>query len=127
MTFSSFSVPYWQLRCLQKNTQIFILTKLMPIVIIAYEQVKSGTSCNLITSSEECTRAALELGLSHTPKGTVPQNIDTYGPSGCYLRFNGELWYNANEQSPAPCTSESTCICRTGKLKLKELNLRLLY
>ena len=100
-----------------KITQIFISTKLMPIVILAYKQVKNGTSCNLISSSEECTRAALELGLSHTPKGTVPQDQEAYGPFGCYLRSNGDLWYNANEQSPASCTSESTCIyiC-TGKL-----------
>merc|ERR1712117_429334 len=109
-----------------RTTTLLILPLLVASIYAeSYEQVKSGTYCNLITSFEECTGAAFQLGLSHTPKGTVPKDIDTYGPAGCYLRWDGDLWYNANEQSTTPCTSESPCICRTGdcsNVEIQELN-----
>ena len=79
--------------------------------------VASGASCEeigfaTITSVNDCQSALQEIGLSHTPKGTVD---GSYGPAGCYLRSDGDLWYNLNGQSATPCSSESTCICRTGE------------
>ena len=80
-----------------------------------YILVDRGASCEAsgytrMTSLADCHKALQELGLSHTPKGTV----DLPSPQGCYLRFDGDLWYNMNEQS-TECTPESNCVCRIGE------------
>ena len=82
-----------------------------------YSMVTSGASCEgsgfaTITSLDDCNNALQELKLDHTPKGTV---ISSAAAQGCYLRLDGDLWYNLDEQSTAPCTSQSTCICRIGE------------
>merc|ERR1712150_69692 len=80
-----------------------------------YTKVTSGASCEAsgfgrITSGLECQTAPQELGLSFRWRGTVDAPD---GPPGCYLRFDGDLWYNVNEQSTVPCTSQSYCVCKT--------------
>ena len=64
-----------------------------------------------ITSLAECQIATQKLGLNVRNSGIVDANA----PSNCYYRFDGDLWYNENEQSTAPCTSSSQCVCKTGK------------
>ena len=81
-----------------------------------YTKVTSGASCEAngfgsITSDLECQTAPQELGLSLTWRGT----INAPGPPGCYHRFDGDLWYNVNGQPTEPCTSQSICVCKTGK------------
>ena len=77
----------------------------------------SGASCEAsgfgrITSLAECQTAPQHLGISVTPKGTTSS---TTGAWGCYLRYDGDLWFNKNEQSTTPCTSSSKCVCTKGK------------
>ena len=85
---------------------------------VGYTLVTSGASCKAsgfgrITSLADCQTAPQELGISVTPKGTVDSSFD---PPGCYLKFDGDLWYNVNGQSTAPCDSQSNCVCKSGKL-----------
>ena len=87
------------------------------INLVTYSMVTYGASCEearlaTITSLDDCNNALQELGNDHTPKGTVDTS---FGPTGCYLRADGDLWYNLNGQSLASCTSQSTCICWTGE------------
>ena len=105
-----------------KSPELFMLDKLILMhslmqmfQTIGYTLLTSGASCEAsgfgsITSLAECQTAPQELGISFTKRGTV----DSPGaPSGCYHRFDGDLWYNENEHSTAPCTSSSRCVCKT--------------
>ena len=83
----------------------------------SYSMVTYGASCEeiglaTVTSLDDCNKALQELGLDHTPRGTVGS---TFRPSGCFLNADGDLWYNLNGQSTAQCTSQSSCICWNGE------------
>ena len=78
--------------------------------------MSSGANCEAsgyqtVTSEAECHAAVptiQALGLLVEAKGTVEM---TFGPSGCYLRHDGPLWYNKKVQSPAECSEDSKCVC----------------
>lgn len=80
--------------------------------------VSSGANCEAsgyqtVTSEAECHAGVptiQALGLLVEAKGTVEGN---FGPSGCYLRHDGPLWYNTMVQSPAHCSGASKCVCVT--------------
>ena len=82
---------------------------------VGYTLSTSGASCEAngfsrITSLAECQTAPQGMGFSFTKRGTV----DTPGgPSGCYHRSDGDLWYNTYGQATAPCDSSSRCVCKT--------------
>ena len=82
----------------------------------------SGASCEAngytrIKSLCECEAAPQELGLHVSKRG---ETDNTFSPSGCYLMFDGDLWFNTNVQSTQPCTSRSKCICGSaGRLTHK--------
>ena len=84
----------------------------------SYILVDRGASCEAsgytrMSSVSDCHKALQNLGLSHDPKGTVNQP----SPQGCYLRFDGHLWYNTNEQS-TDCNPQSKCVCWIGEYLL---------
>ena len=86
--------------------------------VTQYSAVTSGTSCEeagsaKITTLEECRSAFEEVGLDDRVKGT--ENISDQ-PAGCYLRSDGDVWFNEYGQTPALCTSQSKCdVCEIGK------------
>ena len=88
------------------------------ISITEFILVSSGANCEAsgyqtVTSEAECYAAVptiQALGLLVEAKGTVEM---TFGPSGCYLRPDGPLWYNTMVQSPAHCSGASKCVCVT--------------
>ena len=84
-----------------------------------YHLLTSGASCEArssgrITSLAECQTASQQLGLSVGASGTVDAITE---PSDCYHRFDGDLWYNTNRHSTAPCNMDSRCICKIGKYR----------
>ena len=86
-----------------------------------YTTVSSGASCEAvgfarIPSLADCKNALQELRQSHSPKGTVH---GSFGPRHCYLRYDGDLWYNLNGQSTTPCSSASNCVCRIEQCKME--------
>ena len=92
-----------------------ILTVL--VLITAFTVVSSGASCEAngfgnVKSLGECKTAPQELNIQVTEMGAVNSNE---GPTGCYLRFDGDLWYNKNGQSTVQCSSKSKCVCKNGK------------
>ena len=105
-----------------------IIVIVILIQIAGYRLVKSGASCEAsgsakITSLAECKSAsqALGLGVRNIP-GTVDIGDWDQGPSGCYYRnfwakdADGDLWYNKNSRTKAPCSHWSNCVCKkTGK------------
>ena len=76
-----------------------------------YHNVTSGKSCEESGFARIASQADCKNYLGENFKGTLPNGISTFGPAGCYLRHDGDLWYNANKHSTKPCTSESICIC----------------
>ena len=80
--------------------------------------VSSGVNCEAsgyqtVTSEAECHAAVptiKSLEFLVNVQGTVETSIK---PSGCYHRFDGDLWYNTMVQSPAHCSGASKCVCIT--------------
>ena len=75
----------------------------------SYDLVTSGSSCERITSKDDCELAAEELGLDDTTAG---EETESDYPPYCYLTFDGDLWFNNNGDSTAECTQSSRCICK---------------
>ena len=80
----------------------------------SYDLVTSGSSCERITSKEECELAAEELGLDATT--ATEETVSDY-PAYCYLSVNedggGNLWFNRNGDSFEQCSASYSCICKT--------------
>ena len=80
--------------------------------------VSSGVNCEAsgyqtVTSEAECHAAVptiKSLEFLVNVEGTVEVSNK---PSGCYHRFDGDLWYNAR-QSQAHCDTDSRCVCITA-------------
>ena len=103
----------WRLFYLHKSFLYMIGTE----YIGNYSTVIYEASCEKIgsatlTSLDDCQKALQELRLNHTPRGTTN---NSYSPAGCYLRYDGDLWYNVNGESTEQCSSKSKCICRKGE------------
>ena len=83
-----------------------------------YSVVTSGISCEetgsaKITTLEECRSALQAAGFGQRVNGTVDLSDQ---PAGCYLRSDGDVWFNKYGQTPALCTSQSKCdVCEIGK------------
>ena len=86
----------------------------------AYKWVKSGLSCNRITSKEECENAASELGHSDTTADTISES--SYPPY-C-SSYHGALKWNTLTSSSYECDSDDHCLCASaGKHCNSELQL----
>ena len=72
----------------------------------------SGSSCNRVSTEEECRLAASILGASDTELSTE----STYNyPPDCYLyggTLESSLYFNYQDSSTTPCSSDNACICR---------------
>jgi len=73
----------------------------------AFSMVRSGSTCERITSMAECEEAAGKLGLFDTSATT---NDYSGGPPYCYYKTGEKrLYYNTNNNNP--CTCERNCLC----------------
>ena len=75
------------------------------------DRVTSGSSCERITTKEDCETAARELGLSDAEADV---NDDASYPPYCYFHKSGHLIFNTNGQATAPCSDLRSCICKTA-------------
>ena len=71
----------------------------------------SGSSCNRVSTEEECELAASILGASDTEVST--ESTPNYPPD-CYLyggTLESSLYFNYRS-STTPCSSDNACICK---------------
>ena len=94
---------------------LLLITSCSQTVEGKYHKVSSGKSCEESGFARIISQADCKNAPEGNFKGTLPKDMSTFGPGGCYLRHDGDVWYNPNEQSTKPCTSESICICKTGE------------
>ena len=83
-----------------------------------YTRVKSGTTCERVTSKAECEQAARQLGLSVTVAKVVTESD---WPPNCYF-YNGDshgngktLYFNNDHNAASECNPGSrVCICQNS-------------
>ena len=78
--------------------------------------VKSGMSCDRISTKEECEGAARALGATDT---TAVTGSHTSDPPYCFLEGDGtlagtQLWFNTLTSSTDSCSNDDMCICKTS-------------
>jgi len=75
--------------------------------------VKSGSTCERITSMAECEEAARMHGLSDT---SATENSYSSGPPYCYYKPGTvRLYYNSDiNNNNSPCTCERNCLCKSS-------------
>ena len=89
-----------------------------------YTLVKSGNTCNRITTKEECEYAAVVLGASDT---TVEEGYHVTDPPYCFLEGDGtleggSLWFNTQTTSADSCSDDDMCICKeSGNLVVHKI------
>ena len=75
----------------------------------------SGSSCNRVSTEEECELAASILGASDTEVST--ESTPNYPPD-CYLYggigLEGSLHFNYQSLSDTSCSSYYACICKAS-------------
>ena len=81
-----------------------------------YTLVKSGNTCNRITTKEECEYAAVVLGASDT---TVEEGYYVTDPPYCFLEGDGtlggtDLFFNPLTTSTDSCSNDDMCVCKTS-------------
>ena len=82
----------------------------------------SDTSCNRVTSSDECEAAARELGLADTSAHI--EDMPSYMPPNCFYHdgLSGyHLYYNTGSSSNAACSSTIKCICKIENVATTKL------
>ena len=105
---------------LQQVALSSVVTLISAYFIASYKIVKTGNSCNRITSPEECAQAARELSLdmlvNDNSFGGQPYTIDdsTHVP---FCWHFGIFYYNTNNDASTrnarnACGLMSACICR---------------
>ena len=79
-----------------------------------YVSVTSGSTCQRITSKEECEEAAKQLGFTQSNIGASLEDDETNFPPYCYFysRGPGSLWFNENGNSAVPCKGGVIRICK---------------
>jgi len=74
-----------------------------------YIIVTSGSTCERVTSKEECEEAARQLGLSDT---TAAEETSYSYPPYCYFYNGSSLYFNNQLNSDTVCSSYDPCICK---------------
>ena len=78
-----------------------------------YIRVTIGSTCQRITSREECEEAAAQLGLSDTE---ASEEYVSDWPPYCYIYEGDSLYYNTNGNATSQCnTIKRVCICKEGR------------
>jgi len=75
----------------------------------AYIIVLSGSTCERVTSKEECQEAARQLGLSDT---TANEEAEYNYPPYCYFYDGFSLYFNKQLNSETVCSPDNACICK---------------
>ena len=75
---------------------------------VKYHLVSFGTSCEHVTSKDECEAAARMLGLKNTKANDESTDIL---PPYCFYK-NSSLSYNTRSSSNATCSLYGRCICK---------------
>ena len=89
------------------------------ITVRGHKVVTSGTTCERITTKEECEKAAKELGYKNlsNDEDFVAVEKEGDGVPYCYLSMLQNLIFNKNGGSTKPCSGLSQCFCKTTRGK----------
>merc|ERR1719367_2189136 len=85
-----------------------------------YSIVTSGSFCKRLTTLEDCETAARQLGLEHT---TASDFSNPQYPPYCYHKPGNKLYFNKAITSPASCSSERNCLCRSSLVEASGYSL----
>lgn len=96
---------------------LVLLASKMANAGVKYTNVTMGSSCERITTKEDCEDAARELRLSDT---TAWEETNAKWPPGCYVNVK-YLYFNKNSSATTKCNSlNMVCICKKSSDKFDE-------
>jgi len=90
-----------------------IVALALPSQALSYELLTSGSCAVAITSIDECSSAAEQLGLSDTTASDDGQSRASWDPPYCYFE-NSNLKFNSDGRNRGPCTRTDKCLCQVA-------------